>query len=329
MHKKSITSILTILCVVLMFSCTHTERKLPASTGKTAEVLFVCNNNFWEGIIGDSVKSIFGAEFHIVSPPEPMFSVGNVEHKNFSKLFEPMRNIVMISIKNDAQNPSIELLKNVWSQPQTIVKLTGKNESEILELLTKNKTTLINKFYENERIRMSKIYKNEENKEITQFLKNALGFTLTFPKGYTISAKGKDFYWIRRETQETGMGILIYTYPYTDTISFNKTYIEDLRDTLTKKHIPGEAKNSYMKISKELILPIAKSVYFKENYATELRGLWNVKGDFMGGAFLSYTFLDKESNKIITLDGYIYSPKFDQKNYIIQLDALMHTFKKE
>ena len=61
---------------------------------------------------------------------------------------------------------------------------------------------------------------------------------------------------------------------------------------------------------------------FPGGYAVETRGLWKMQNDFMGGPFLSYTFINRATNKVITLDGYIYHPNEDKMAYIRQLEAI-------
>lgn len=41
----------------------------------------------------------------------------------------------------------------------------------------------------------------------------------------------------------------------------------------------------------------------------ELRGFWDVHGDFMGGPFVSYTTVDTATGRVLTIDCYVYSPK--------------------
>jgi hypothetical protein len=61
---------------------------------------------------------------------------------------------------------------------------------------------------------------------------------------------------------------------------------------------------------------------FPGGYTVETRGIWKMQNDFMGGSFLSYTFIDKVNNKVITLDGYIYHPNEVKMGYIRQLEAI-------
>jgi hypothetical protein len=50
-----------------------------------------------------------------------------------------------------------------------------------------------------------------------------------------------------------------------------------------------------------------------------------VHNDFMGGPFISYTFVDPSLERVITLDGYVYNPGDLKRNFIRQMEAIFHT----
>ena len=56
----------------------------------------------------------------------------------------------------------------------------------------------------------------------------------------------------------------------------------------------------------------------------ELRGFWDVKNDFMGGPFVSYTTVDTTTQRVFTIDCYVYSPKNHKRNYMRELEHLLY-----
>ena len=72
-------------------------------------------------------------------------------------------------------------------------------------------------------------------------------------------------------------------------------------------------------------IPNQKEVSLNGVYLNELRGLWQMKGDFMGGAFVNYSMVDEKRNRVISLDGYVYCPKFDKREYLREQEALIKT----
>jgi hypothetical protein len=55
--------------------------------------------------------------------------------------------------------------------------------------------------------------------------------------------------------------------------------------------------------------------------------LWRVEGDFMGGPFVNITFVDEKTSRLVILDGFVYAPKYDKRDYLRQVEALMHSVK--
>jgi hypothetical protein len=80
--------------------------------------------------------------------------------------------------------------------------------------------------------------------------------------------------------------------------------------------------------STEVIPPdFKRTSNFSTGFAVETRGLWKVVHDFMGGPFISYTFIDKYTNNIVTAEGYLYSPGTEQRKFALQIEALLNTIK--
>jgi hypothetical protein len=61
------------------------------------------------------------------------------------------------------------------------------------------------------------------------------------------------------------------------------------------------------------------------NYAAETRGLWRVENDFMGGPFVNLAILDLLQNRVVVLDGYVYAPGKDKRNFLRQVEAMMYS----
>ncbi len=156
-------------------------------------------------------------------------------------------------------------------------------------------------------------------------LNEKFDISMFFPKGYSLNLDTTDFVWISYETPSVSQGIFIYEYPYTDENTFTQEYLVEKRNFYTKKYVPGPTQGSYM-ITATAFPPSFKSLMYKERYFGQLRGLWDVYGHPMGGPFISLTTIDEERNRVITVDGYVYAPRFNKRNYMRQVEALLYTF---
>ena len=100
----------------------------------------------------------------------------------------------------------------------------------------------------------------------------------------------------------------------------------------TTKRIPGPSDGSYMATVTRIpnieddgyvdFVPQRKVLKINGKEWIELRGFWDVEHDFMGGPFVSYTTL--HNGKLLTIDCYVYSPKYGKRNFLRPLEHLVY-----
>ena len=61
--------------------------------------------------------------------------------------------------------------------------------------------------------------------------------------------------------------------------------------------------------------------------ALESLGLWKMKGDFMGGPFVSHTRIDTVNNRVVTAEVFVYSPNKLKRNLMRLMEASLYTLK--
>ena len=47
----------------------------------------------------------------------------------------------------------------------------------------------------------------------------------------------------------------------------------------------------------------------------------------MGGPFVSITTLDTKNSRMITIDGYVFAPEFDKREYLREVEAIIKSAK--
>ena len=92
-----------------------------------------------------------------------------------------------------------------------------------------------------------------------------------------------------------------------------------------KANIPGAKEGMYM--STDSITVDVRPIDVHGDYTMEARGLWRMKGDFMGGPFVSHTRLDKTNQRIVTAEVFVYSPNKLKRNLVRMLEASLYTLK--
>lgn len=329
--KRTVFFLSAILSILFLNSCNETKKKVALrSSGKTAELIVVTNNQTqWEENIGDSIRSFYQKEFKILPQPEPIFNLANVPLSTFmdSKMFRTHHNVLIVDIKPGAKKTEMEARKDYWASPQRVIHITAPSREEFLQFFEEKKETILNNQMQSERERIYNLFQAFRDLNLREDIHKKFKFTLEMPKGFYIAKNFSNFAWIRKETKNNSQGFMIYTYDFNDTSAFNPTRIISYRDTLTKEFIPGPTEGSYMAVSKDYIKPEFITRNFLSMYAVETRGLWKLENDFMGGPFLSYTFVDEKRNRVITLDGYVYAPNAPKRDLMIQLEAIMYSLK--
>jgi hypothetical protein len=321
-------SLISLAIPILFSSCGDDEKSLKAgSTGKPSEILIVSEKALWKSSAGDSVRAFFSGPALGLPQPEPLYKLAQVEEDEFNRLLQSHRNIFIMTIDSSFKKPMVEIRRDIWAAPQRVVKITGASIEDIKTSFAEKRYELLN-LYDNAEIdRLQKLYSESMNLKATEIIRKKFNLAIQIPADYYLASNKENFVWLRREANRLSQGILIYTYPYTDTIAFKSGKIQSVRNQFTELYVPGPSDSSYMVIANEFVLPVTRSISLKKELAVEMRGLWEVRKDFMGGPFISYTFIDKKNNLVITLDGYVYAPNEEKRDLIKQVQAILLSFE--
>ncbi len=322
---------LWLLIITSLVSCNEiTEVSKQASTGGFNEILVVTNNVMqWDGEVGDSIRNNFKREMKLLPVPEQEFKLANINEASISKkIFKKHHNIFIVNIDPEIKEAFVESKKDLWAEPQIVIKINAPNLHEFLVSFEEAKENSFDLFVENERRRIMNSYGSKfKNLKLSKDMKNYFHIDMNIPKGYSLTKLDSSKMWMRKETAANSMNILIYTQAYKTTADFDHKNILLRRNNLTRTYIPGPTTGSYQVISDEYIEPISQELSFNDMFAVEMRGLWRVENDFMGGPFISYTFVDEKRGKLITIDGFMYAPKQKKAPLMRELEGMLWSLK--
>ena len=273
--------------IFAVFSCCTSSSKKGnqggkrSSSGKTLEVIIAADDDVYRGEVKEAVEALFLKEQEMLNQPEALFDIVRLPTTSVynTDMFRVHRNIVIID-KNAENENKVYLSKDKWAHPQVVVEFSVTNNQSFITLLNQHFEQIKDFFYEAEHARMLRAYKGMENIKITEQLKANFGFSLTMPQEYRLSILKDNFAWIRKEAKDFSIGVLIYTFPYTDSNVFNPDVIVKIRDNITKKYVAGPADGSYMTTEKRFGM-MSKKIQFHDSFCSETRGLWKLEGDFI------------------------------------------------
>ncbi len=303
------------------------ERVLPSCTGKSGDLLVVVDSSYYNHNTGRAIQEIFSQEQAGLPQREPLFNIIQVPQRSFARIFQTTRNIIMVNIEADSKI-KLTVSKDVWSENQLVITITAPSDAIAAKTISKNATALLAYFNDKEIERLQLKYRVNAHSKNAQHLSKSFNLSLDIDELYVVAKETKDFIWLRKEKSIGGhpvsQGILIYTYPYMSDSTFEIANLVAKRNFYTNKYVKGGPENSYM-ISYPEYLPVQAEINLNGIYVNELRGLWDMQGDFMAGPYINYTLVDEHRNRVICIDGYVYAPKFDKREYVRELEALIKT----
>ncbi len=322
--------IMTILAVLSLAACGTVERPTkPSASGRAGELLAIMEPRLWDGQVGTAFNEVFRATISTLNQPEPMFNVIFVPQREFSRVFEPHRHLFFIELDRSLSSPSIEITRDVWSYPQLVVRVKAPDEETIVRILHNNAETFYDRYLAVEYLRLENAYRRMLQHTSHQAVKNTFGVDLAIPEGYFVAIEGEDFIWLRKTAtrEEFDQAVMIWTLDYTDpAIDFDEDVIWARRDSITRMYIPGQMPGSFMTTYNQpglTLRPEFREVDFNGRYAIEARSLWRLQGDFMGGPFVNYTFVDEDTGRLFMMDGWVFAPKYDKRDYLRQVEAII------
>jgi hypothetical protein len=316
--------VLAISCFVI-FACNNdkskssSKRRLSESSGNLNNLTVVASNDQWNGEVGEAIREILAAPVDgLPQDNEPLFSMKQMPPEVFSGFAAKNRT----ALKIEKGQAGLKIEDDVYATPQKVVVVSGNTTVEIMNQLKENAKKIVSELKKTELIEKQRRIKKSLHKATT--IENNLGVTLNFPTAYRIAKEEDNFFWIRKDITTGSMNLMIYQVP------LNAIQEEDdavnqvikIRDSIGKKHIPGEKEGSYL-ITEKAYSPF----FFKEiidNKPTFVtKGTWEVKGVIMGGPFINYAIEDKINNRYIVAEGFTFAPSVKKRDFMFELEAII------
>ena len=312
---------------VLFSSCAHSDGYRQTATGKAGEIIVVISKADWESDTGGTIRDILAAEYPLLPQPEPKFTLVNIPQAAFTNIFQLHRNILTVTIEPEKEAQLITH-ENVWSKPQIVIAITAPDQQSATDLIKQNTERMINTYEQAERNRIIQSYKGIEEVNLRRLVNEQFGGSPYFPQGYSLKKQAEDFIWISYETIYVNQGIFVYKYPYSIDKPLTLQNIIAKRDEILRRNVEGMEKGSYMTTTKEQLdfLPQLSWMKYRDKNFAEVRGLWELANGFMGGPFICHSFYDNDGN-VIVLEAFVYSPKYDKRNYFRQVESIIYSFE--
>lgn len=325
--KKIILS--SIIVTILLSACKEKDSTalLPNVTGKSGEVVLVIEPELWSSDIGKEFRKSLSQAHPALPQSEPVFDLVHIPFSAFSNIFKTHRNVILVKIDKELHEPKMIVQENLWAKPQIIVNVLAPDKSSLEALVRDNGDLLVERITRKELKRYTDNYKKYEQTGFADQIEKKFGVRLTIPKGYSMDLDTTDFTWFEsRGRGDVVQGILIYSYDKPE-VELTSEYLYAKRTQFTKRFVPGPTVGSYMAVEREAPT-FRREIKVNNIDVIEIRNLWKVENEFMGGPFISFSFIDEDKNKIINIDGFVFAPQFDKRDYLRQVEAILNSVQK-
>lgn len=309
--------------VVLSCKPSNPDALKPQPSGAPGDLVVVMNNSHWQSEAGDTLIKVLTRPIDALPSPEPMFNVIHCTHSSFGPSFKSQRNIIITKIGRDQPEPKILVQKAPFSKTQIVISILAPTREDFIALVDTSRDNLVSLINEVERKRLTSVNEKKINSKISEVLANKHHISLSVPDAYKLDMQQTDFVWLSHEYRDIIQGIFIYTYDYTDELTFTRDFLVEKRNEILREYVPGELAGSYM-TTEPLYPPLFFEYRLEGRYTAEMRGLWRVEeGLIMGGPFMSITQLDERRNRVITVDGFVFAPAYKKREYLRQIEAVV------
>ena len=318
-------------CLLLLFlaSCSTGGRngKLPKSTGMPYEVVL-------EGDTDSIVTKMLTEDVTGLPQPEPLCRLIQVKKGKTRGNYLLVRTRIVVNIgerdfgeQNIGERDfSVTLHHDENAAPQNIIRITAQSAQQLRERLNGEKLRHI--VDEVELKHLADIISgnpSKQNREMQDEIKKMFGIDMKIPAAMNASKKAKDFIWISNNASSGMQNLLIMKVKSEERRMKNSNafHVNDKAqiDSILRTNMPGETDSMYM------VIPVLSE-----------RGLWEMKGDAMGGPYVMHRIhrLQSQSAKQsqaakqgynLYIIAFVYAPEMKKKILIKQLEAAISTIK--
>ena len=304
--------LLTAICLVLAFlaSCSPgggRNRKLPKSTGQPYEVVL-------EGDTDSIVTKILTEEAPALPQPEPLCRLIQVKKGKTHGSYLLVRTRIVVNIP--AAEFSVGLNHNENASPQTVIRISARSPQQLREKLNPEKLRqLVDETELEHLVSIISTNPSKQNREMQQLVKKNFGISMIIPAEMQSSKKVGNFIWISNNANSGMKNLILMKVKREERRGKANSAVFPAQekqqiDSMLRTNMPGETDSMYM------IIPILSE-----------KGLWEMKGDAMGGPYVMRRIRLRKTGDEIIIIGFVYAPEMKKKILIKQLEAAISTIK--
>lgn len=353
---RSAAAVAIVLCLLISTGCGNTDLR-PEASGPFSQITVVMDSSQWTGAVGEAARDALAGQIATLPNPEPYFDLHHVDlstERNYNYIRD-QRNVVFIAPLSDSTQEA-NYLRNLlseeaqqaiqeggtavvprqdeWRRRQHVVYVVAATADALAATLRESGPRLRDMFNQVTRERAQReMFEHGRQPALEDTLMAHHGFAVNVQHDYLIAVDTTNFVWLRRILSDTWRSLFVYYEENANPADLTPEWVYTTHDSLTRAYLQGTA-GGWVTIDYRRPL-ITEEINFKERYALETRGLWHMVGEMEGeqvqfgggGPFVTYSFYDQASGRLYMIDGMVFAPNYDKREFLRQMEVIAYTFR--
>ena len=283
---------------------------------------------YFESPMAQELYDLLEEDAPALPQSEPSLRISRVPTQSFKGTLQLVRNVFLLDIDPQRYTKvSLKYSYDDWATGQVVARLTSPSPDSVRSYIKANGEGLMNLFVRHELFLYAEVVAKTYSQKALEQVDSLFGHRVNVPEDIRHKRAGKDFLWMSNTSMRSRHDILVYTYPYHSPKDIGLDALVEKRDSVLKANIQGEFEGSYPCTEQNYGLLYRRVQLPGQPLRSEIRGLWKMEGDMMGGPFVSFARLDEANHRVVVAEGFVYAPETDKRNYIRRLEAGLHTLR--
>jgi hypothetical protein len=349
-----------VLSLAVAAGCGDLEYR-PNAVGQEGVISVVIDSTRWNDDVGETIRSTLGEYIGTLPNPEPTFELKQVNLSSQGVLDQVMKqkNVLFVAPLTDTTNVAkfikgrltdeaqqaiqsgeraVVQRPDLWRRDQMVVYVAASTPSDLAETIEEEADDLRYIFNTITRTRVRQnMFDKGRQQNLEAELMEEYGFAVNVQHDYVIALDTTDFVWLRRIVDANSWRSLFVHYvENANPAVLDPEWIYQTRDSLTQRYLQGNL-GGFVEIDRRRPLE-TENIDFLGRYGFETRGLWHMVGFDeggekvqygMGGPFLTYTFYDRPTGRLYMIDGMVFAPGFDKREFLRHMEVIAYTFRTQ
>lgn len=319
---KISTYILILAATIITLTSCDGVTFLSASSAVN-EVMVIMDKEAWEDDAGRALFGVLNSPAKGLPQIEPNFRIIHITPENFTSTFKMARNIVIPEISDIYTETKVSSETNKYAYGQIVMTVKSPDTTSFVEYMDTNREMLVEYILNKEMERTADWLIKESGTPQTR-IQQLFGINIYYPKGLPNISEHPDFYWATNNAPRNRKDIVIYQFPYTSETIFEKDSLIAKRNEILGKYITGSF-DSHITTAVKAYDPDYRKMDVDGLFRAEIRGLWEMTTDMMGGPFVAQAFVNENTNMVVVAEVFVFAPEKDKRNLMRSMEAALYT----